>query len=57
MNLRKLNDLHEGEQNPDGSYVILHEQLTICDECLNEKRWGFTEWPDSVAGDSCEICA
>lgn len=57
MNLRKLNDLHEGEQNPDGSYVILHSELTICDECLTEKRWGFTEWPDSVAGDSCDICA
>lgn len=57
MNLRKLNDLHNGEQNPDGSYVILHTELTICDECLFEKGWGYTEYPNAVAGDSCGICA
>jgi len=57
VNLRKLNDLHAGEQNPDGSYVILHAELTICDECLFEKGWGYTEFPNAVAGDSCGICA
>ena len=57
MTLRKLNDLHSGEQLPDGSYVIIHSEVTICEPCLTENRWGFTEWPDSVAGESCEICA
>jgi hypothetical protein len=57
MTLRKLNDLHAGEQNPDGSYVILHTELTICDECLFESAWGYTEYPDTAPGDSCGICA
>ena len=57
MNLRKLNDLHNGEQNPDGSYVILHQELTICDECLFHNQWGYTEVVGAVAGDSCGICS
>lgn len=57
MNLRKLNDLHNGEQLPDGSYVIIHSEVTICEPCLTENRWGYTEWPDAVAGESCDICS
>jgi hypothetical protein len=56
VSLRKLNDLHNGEQNPDGSYVILHEELTLCDECETANGWGFTEYANAVPGDSCELC-
>jgi hypothetical protein len=56
VTLRKLNDLHHGEQKPDGSYVILIEELTVCDECVIDKGWGFTEYADAVPGDSCELC-
>lgn len=57
MNLRKLHQLHGGEQNSDGSYVILHEELTICDECLFHAGWGYTEFPNVTPGDSCDICS
>jgi hypothetical protein len=56
VTLRKLNDLHHGAQKPDGSYVILIEELTVCDECIIDKGWGFTEYYDAVPGDSCELC-
>jgi hypothetical protein len=56
MNLRKLNDLHNGEQNPDGSYVIVHEEMTLCDDCHTKTGYGFTEYADAVPGDSCELC-
>ena len=56
MNLRKLNDVHAGEQNEDGSYVIIYPELTVCDKCVSEPGWGFTEYAEAVAGDSCELC-
>jgi hypothetical protein len=56
VTLRKLNDLHNGEQLPDGSYVILHKEMTLCDDCHTKTGWGFTEYADAVPGDSCELC-
>ena len=54
--MRKLNDIHAGEQNEDGSYVIIYPELTVCDKCVSEPGWGFTEYAEAVAGDTCELC-
>jgi hypothetical protein len=56
VNLTKMHDLHAGEQNSDGSYVILHEVMTLCEPCSFEKGWGCTRYPDDVADDKCGLC-
>ena len=56
MTLRKLNAVNNGEHNPDGTLIILHEEMTVCDSCINQKDWGYTEFTNAVPGDSCELC-
>ena len=48
--------MHDGEQNADGTYIITQEDMTICEPCLTEKTWGFTQYADDVPGEKCAIC-
>jgi hypothetical protein len=56
MTLHYIRNVNQGEQNPDGSYIKVHDDLTICDDCLIDKGWGHEEIAADVPGEKCELC-
>jgi hypothetical protein len=56
MDLVYARDINLGEQNKDGTYVIVAKDGTFCEPCLIEKRWGYTSFADDVPGSKCEAC-
>lgn len=56
MTLLYARNVHDGVQDDQGDYITVHNDLTICEKCLNEKRWGLTQYADDVPGEKCELC-
>jgi hypothetical protein len=42
---------------PDGTAPIIHEAITVCQSCLDEKNWAYTIYTNDQAGDKCEVCS
>lgn len=42
--------------NADGNYEVKHEALTICDDCITDKNYGYDQFVADTPGDKCEIC-
>jgi hypothetical protein len=51
-----LFDIHDGEQNADGTYIKVHEDCTVCETCMMEQTWGFTQYADRAPKDACDLC-
>lgn len=49
-------NIHLGEQKPNGEYVTVHDDATVCEPCVIEKQWGFTTYIDDVPGEKCVLC-
>jgi hypothetical protein len=49
--IRNANKLNE-----KGEYDIVYEAVTICDDCITDKNYGYDEYVEDVPGDKCEIC-
>jgi hypothetical protein len=56
MDLIYARSIHEGEQLPNGDYIILHETMTAHMTCLNKSRWGYTTVVGDEPGETCDIC-
>lgn len=45
------------KEQADGTFLIVHESATVCEECVVKNGWGYTAYPDDVPGTKCEFCA
>lgn len=43
-------------QQPDGTWLTIHEAITICEPCLVKNEWGYTMYAEDQPGDKCEVC-
>jgi hypothetical protein len=43
-------------QQADGSWLTVHEAITVCQGCLDSNNWGYTIYPEDQPGDKCEVC-
>jgi hypothetical protein len=44
------------KRNAQGEYEIVHEAITICDDCITDKNFGYDEHVADLPGDKCELC-
>jgi hypothetical protein len=56
MELVFARNIHEGKQDPNGDYIILHETMTAHMKCLEKTPWGYTVVTADKPGDACELC-